>query len=143
MCCGFPIEPNRRHLERSASGNDDETPKKGTRGRGKSERRRTVRRKREPRPQLERRSLAFGVWTWDSPRHYLGKQTTRAQLEQVYVFMGVLSRHSCGPTALELFIRGIAPSSLSTMVDKGWRSIIIRGSSSDTLCEEGVYKRIQ
>jgi len=81
-----------------ASSDDDATPKKGTWGKSK-----TTNGTKEVRATTPWvcRALAFGVWTWDSQCHYLGKQTTRAQLEQEYVFMGwVLSQHSCGPSAL-------------------------------------------
>src|SRR5260221_11786385 len=62
------------------------------RGRGGGARNpRTARRRREPGPQLVRRLLALVFGLGDSPRHYLDKQTTRAQLEQEYVFMGVVS----------------------------------------------------
>lgn len=106
---------------------------------GGARKQRTVRRRREPRPQLVRQSLALVLGLGDSPRHYLGKQTTRAQLEQEYVFMGVVST----------FLRAIRAGAIHPrhgavlLVHHGRLGVAFDHCSKivvDILREEGMYK---
>ena len=106
---------------------------------GGARRQRTVRRRREPRPQLVRQSLALVFGLGDSPRDYLGKQTTRTQLEQEYVFMGVVST----------FLRAIRAGAIHPrhsavlLVHHGHLGVAFDHCTKivvDVLREEGMYK---
>lgn len=106
---------------------------------GGARNRRTVRRRRKLRPQLVRQSLALVFRLVDSPRHYPGKQTTRAQLEQEYVFMGVVST----------FLRTIRAGAIHPrhgavlLVHHGRLGVAFDHCSKivvDVLREEGMYK---
>jgi hypothetical protein len=106
---------------------------------GGARKQRTVRRRREPRPQLVRRLLALVFGLGDSLRDYLDKQTTRAQLEQEYVFMGVVST----------FLRAIRAGAIHPrhgavlLVHHGRLGVAFDHCSKivvDILREEGMYK---
>jgi len=106
---------------------------------GGARKQRTARRRGEPRPQLVRRLLALVFGLGDSPRHYLDKQTTRAQLEQEYVFMGVVST----------FLRAIRAGAIHPrhsavlLVHHGRLGVAFDHCSKivvDILREEGMYK---
>jgi cohesin complex subunit SA-1/2 len=120
-----------------ASADDDATPKKGTR-RGKKTTNGT--KEAEAAIPVGASISSFGVWPFgDSSHDHLGKQTTRAQLEQEYVFMGVVST----------FLRAIRTGAIHPrhsavlLVHHGRLGVAFDHCSKivvDILREEGMYK---
>lgn len=121
-----------------ASADDDATPKKGTR---RSKKTTNGTKEAGAAAPVGVSIASFGVWTWGftTLRDCLGKQTTRAQLEQEYVFMGVVST----------FLRAIRAGAIHPrhsavlLVHHGRLGVAFDHCSKivvDILREEGMYK---